>query len=92
MKVVEDEAEISAHGERKRQKEEHRAAIMAKFEVDKLNGDKAEEQLEKLDAEFGPDEVEPEPEQSTNDDEDMEMDDNMPLDDDFESRAGTQVR
>ena len=92
MKVVEDEAEIAAHGEQKKQKEEHCAAIMAKFEADKLNGDEVEEQLEKLDTEFGPDEVEPEPKQSTNDDEDMETDDNMLLDDDFESRAGTQAR
>ena len=92
MKVVEDEVEVAAHGERKKQKEEHCATIMAKFKTDKLNGDKVKAQLEKLDTEFGPDEVEPKPEQSANDDKDVEMDDNMLLDDDFESRVGTQAR
>jgi len=92
LKVVEAEAEVTEREERKRQKEEQCAAIMTQFKTDQISGKGAGAALEKLDSEFGPDEAEPEPEHSANDDEPSETDDNIPPDDNFESRMGTQAR
>ena len=80
------------HEEKIKQKEERRAAIMARFEADEITGDEAGVQLEKLDEEFGLDIEEPVLEESANDEEVVESDDNIPFDDDFESRVGTQAR
>jgi len=91
-KVVEAEEATVEHDEKIKQKEERRAAIMARFEADKITGDEAGVQLEKLDEEFGPGIEEPVLEESANDEEVVESDDNIPLDDDFKSRVGTQAR
>lgn len=92
VRTVEAEAEAAEREEKKKQKEERRAAILAKLEADEITGDAAEELFEKLDDEFGPDEEEPEPEQSTNDDDEGGSDFNLPLDDDFEPRLAAQAR
>ena len=63
---------------------------MADFKADKIMGDDAGKRLEELDDEFGL--LESGPEESANDDEDVMSDDNIQVDDDFDSKAGTQTR
>ena len=89
-KIVEDEDAATEREEKRKKKEERRAEIMADFEADKITGDDAGKRLEELDDEFGP--LESGPEESANDDEDLVSDDNIQVDDDFDSKAGTQTR
>ena len=87
---MEDEDAATEREEKRKKKEERRAEIMADFEADKITGDDAGKRLEELDDEFGP--LESGPEESANDDEDLVSNDNIQVDDDFDSKAGTQTR
>ena len=87
---MEAKVAVSEWDEKKKKKEEWRAEIMVEFEADKITGDNARKWLEKLDNKFGP--LESGPEESTNNDEEVASDDNIQLDDDFDSKAGTQTR
>ena len=87
---MEDEEAASEREEKRRKKEERCAEIMADFEADKITGDDATKRLEELDDEFGL--LESVAEESANDDEDIASDDNIQVDDDFDSKAGTQTR
>ena len=87
---MEDEDAVTEREEKRRKKEERRAEIMGDFEADKITGDDAGKRLEELDDEFGL--LESGPEESANDDEDVVSDDNIQVDDDFDSKAGTQTR
>ena len=63
---------------------------MAQFEVDNITGDDAGKRLEEPDDEFGL--LQSGPEDSTNKEEEVASDDNIQLNDNFESKAGTQTR
>ena len=60
------------------------------FEADKITGDDAGKRLEELDKEFRS--LESGPEESANEEEEVVSDDNIQLDDDFDSKASTQTR
>ena len=87
---MEDEDAATEREEKRKKKEERCAEIMADFEADKITGDDASKRLEELDDKFGL--LESGSEESANNDEDVVSDDNIQVDDDFNSKAGTQTR
>ena len=81
---------MSEREEKKKKKEEGHTEIMAELKADKITGDDAGKRLEELDNKFGP--LESGPEESANDKEEVVSDNNIQVDNDFDSKAGTQTR